>query len=292
MRTYYPKISYVTPVYNQVEFIEQTILSVINQDYPNFEYIIVDGGSNDGTLDVIKKYESSLVKCISGPDDGMYDALNKGFTLTTGEIMGWINGDDILLPEAFKNMYRLFNDLPHVEWIQGLNSFINSSGEFTHYQIPKKFSLVSFVMGDFKWIQQESTFWRRNLWERAGGKLDDSLKLAGDFELWLRFFQYTRLYNTNIPIGAWRKREGQLSQTFMPEYLMEAYNILEACNFPKDLRCRIKVLKVMDKINSILTHRKFRKIKYLQNKRNRLYEIDEIDIHYSNEKRIFFVLKK
>jgi len=136
MNKQFPKISYVTPVFNQVEFIERTILSVINQDYPNFEYIIVDGGSTDGTLDIIKKYESSLCKWISEPDAGMYDALNKGFKLTSGEIMGWINGDDILFPGAFFNMRRLFHDLPEINWIQGLNIFIDLNGMFIDTQSP------------------------------------------------------------------------------------------------------------------------------------------------------------
>ncbi len=291
MNISYPKISYVTPVFNQVEFIEQTILSVIDQDYPNFEYIIVDGGSTDGTLEIIKKYESRIFKWISEPDTGMYNALNKGFRLTSGEIMGWINGDDILLPEAFSYMHKLFRDLPEVNWIQGLNSFIDVKGDLTHSQVPKKFSLVKFLNKDFKWIQQESTFWRRSLWEKAGGKMDDNLKLAGDFELWFRFFQNTKLYNTNIPIGAWRKREGQLSEKFMTEYLREAYSIIEIYKSSKYFNLRIQLIKLIDKLNSILVRRKYLNFKFLENKKNRLYGIDDIEILYSKQENKFIIYK-
>ena len=99
----YPKISIVMPSYNQVQFIEKSILSILNQDYSNTELIIIDGGSDDGTLDIIKKYEDKVTLWISEKDQGQSDALNKGFKHCTGEIYGWLNSDDIYLPNAFKN---------------------------------------------------------------------------------------------------------------------------------------------------------------------------------------------
>ena len=121
----YPKISVVTPVYNQVDFIESTIRSVLDQKYPNVEYIIIDGASTDGTIEIIQTYKDQIHKIISEPDNGMYDALNKGLQLATGDIMCWINSDDILLPNAFDQMAKLFQDLQHVNWVKGLNSFID-----------------------------------------------------------------------------------------------------------------------------------------------------------------------
>lgn len=285
----YPKISYVTPVYNQVEFLEQTILSVINQDYPNFEYVIIDGGSTDGTLNVIKKYESRIFKWISEPDTGMYNALNKGFMLTSGEIMGWINGDDILLPGAFLNMRRLFHDLPNVNWIQGRNTFLDEEGKIINSHPPKRFSFIKFLLGDFKWIQQESTFWRRNLWEKAGGEVDDRLKLAGDFELWFRYFQLTKLYNTNIPIGAWRRRDGQLSEMFMPDYLGEANQIITAYDLPIKLGGKIKIIKMVEKLQYYSRRVKFLNFKNLEKIRIGLYGTDRIEIHFSEIKNKFIL---
>lgn len=222
----YAKISIITPCYNSVEFIEQTILSVINQDYLNLEYIIVDGGSTDGTLDIIKKYDAHVTHWISEPDSGMYDALNKGFQLSTGQIMTWINSDDMLLPSALKNMRELFTDLPQVNWIHGLNSFINLNGNVISQNEPKKFSFVKYLNRDYQFIQQESTFWRRALWEKSGSRINTSLKYAGDFELWFRFFQYDTVFTTSMAIGAWRKREGQLSDLHMNAYLKECDDII------------------------------------------------------------------
>ncbi len=101
MSDQYPKISIVTPTFNQGNFIEESILSVIEQQYPNLEYIIMDGGSTDNTIEIIKKYESQLTYWVSQKDNGMYDALNRGFKRATGEIMGWLNSDDLLIRKSF-----------------------------------------------------------------------------------------------------------------------------------------------------------------------------------------------
>ena len=106
----YPKISIVMPSYNQAEFIEKSILSVLNQDYKNFELIIIDGGSNDGTIEIIKKYQDYISFWVSEKDKGQSDALNKGFKLSSGEIYGWLNSDDIYLPNAFHNLMLAFKN--------------------------------------------------------------------------------------------------------------------------------------------------------------------------------------
>lgn len=285
----YPKISIITPVYNQVEYIEATILSVINQNYPNLEYIIIDGGSTDGTLEVIRKYEDRINKWISEPDTGMYDALNKGFKYSSGEIMGWINSDDILLPDAFSNMARLLHDLPQVKWIQGLNGFIDLKGEVVSFQMPKKFSFIKFLSGDFKWIQQESTFWRRSLWVQSGGKVNEDLKLAGDFELWFRFFQFTKLYNTNLPIGAWRKREGQLSGTMMESYLSEVSEVIESYKIKDEMTNCLGKINYLNYSIKLFGKLKIFNSNYLIKKRNKYSNIEGIEIRYSYGKNKFIV---
>jgi len=110
-----PKISLVTPVFNAAKYIEETFQSVFAQKYPNLEYFVVDGGSTDGTLDIIRKYESQLTGWISEPDQGMYDALNKGFARTTGEVMGWISATDLLQSGGLAVVGSVFETLPEVE---------------------------------------------------------------------------------------------------------------------------------------------------------------------------------
>lgn len=222
-----PKITLITPSFNQVGFIEQTIRSVTDQNHTHLEYIVIDGGSTDGTAEVIQKYENRLAYWTSEPDKGMYDALQKGFGRSTGDIMGWINSDDMLHPGALAAVAEIFSSFPQIEWIQGLPSFFDEQGRIVQTGPFKKWSPFHFYMGDFKWIQQESTFWRRSLWEKAGGYIDKNLLYAGDFDLWIRFFRHASLYSCTALIGGFRLRKtGQLSQTHMKEYMKEAKGIL------------------------------------------------------------------
>ncbi len=214
MQIAYPKISVVTPNYNQGEFIEETIKSVLTQSYHNVEYIIIDGGSTDNSVSIIKKYEDRLQYWISENDDGMYHAINKGFSMATGDLMCWINSDDVLWEDALVNVATIFLKHPKVSWLQGYPSVIDEQGALLFQREPiatkEHFYNLRFNR-DFAFIQQESTFWRRSLWEKAGGQLDTSYGLAADFELWLRFFKYESLFCTKKQLAAFRKRKGQKS---------------------------------------------------------------------------------
>jgi glycosyltransferase involved in cell wall biosynthesis len=201
----WPRIALVTPVFNSGKYIEQTIRSVLAQGYPNLDYFIVDGGSTDGTLEVIRRYENQISGWISEPDNGMYDALNKGFSRVTGEIMGWISATDMLHTGGLRVVGSVFRDLPEVEWILGWPSFFNEEGmaiavlyNQTHW------SRYRFLAGANRTIQQESTFWRRRLWEKAGGQVDASRRWAADFELWVRFFRHAQIYPVDGLIGGFR----------------------------------------------------------------------------------------
>jgi glycosyltransferase involved in cell wall biosynthesis len=163
-----PKISIVTPSYNQGRFLEETILSVLDQGYPDLEYVLIDGGSGDDSVDIIKKYQQNLHYWVSEKDEGHGHAINKGFSRTTGEIMAWINSDDKYTPWSFKVVSEIFTQFPHVMWIVGFNSWWNSDGAMTGAaRIQKK--IYDYLLGNYAWIQQESVFWRRSLWDKVGG---------------------------------------------------------------------------------------------------------------------------
>src|SRR5580700_12323084 len=118
----FPRFALVTPAFNCADYLEQTIQAVLAQNYPNLDYFIVDGGSTDGTIDIIRQYESQISGWFSEPDNGMYDAINKGFARTSGEIMGWISATDQLHLGGLSVVGSVFRDLPEVEWITGLPS--------------------------------------------------------------------------------------------------------------------------------------------------------------------------
>lgn len=218
----YQKISIVTPNYNGGKYLEQTIQSVLSQDYPNLEYIIIDGGSTDNSVEIIKRYESQLAYWVSEPDNGLYDAVQKGFDKSTGEIMAWINSDDLYHPKAFFTVAEIFNT-KEVHWLQGIPSFFDENGRVIAVESLKQWSKLDFYLGNFKWIQQESVFWRRSLWEVSGSKIKTEIKYAGDLELWLRFFRHKKLYVTKALLAGFRMRsQEQLSLDFYDEYIEEA----------------------------------------------------------------------
>lgn len=228
-----PKITVVTPNYNQAPFLEQTLDSVLSQGYPSLEYIVVDGNSTDGSMDIIRKYKRYLAHIIHEPDTGHANALNKGFRRSTGEVMCWINSDDILLPGALKRVGEVFRQLPNVVWLTGQRNTINESGDYLPPHPFKRWSWVRFLCGDYRHIQQESTFWRRSLWLQAGGYLDERLKLANDFELWIRFFRFALLHSVDVPLGAFRVRSGQRSVAHYAEYEKECESVMR--EFVRDL---------------------------------------------------------
>jgi glycosyltransferase involved in cell wall biosynthesis len=200
----WPRIALVTPVFNSGKYIEATIRSVIAQGYPNLDYFIVDGGSTDGTLDIIRKYEGQISGWISEPDNGMYDAINKGFARTSGEVMGWISATDQLHVGGLAAVGSIFQDLPEVEWITARPTAFTEEGmTFQVGEIPR-WSRYRFLAGANRYIMQEATFWRRSLWEKAGGYVDASRRIANDFELWVRFFRHAQLYPVETLIGGYR----------------------------------------------------------------------------------------
>ena len=161
-----------------------TSLSISNrelyQGYPNLEYIVVDGGSTDGTIEVIRKYQKHIAWWTSRRDKGVYDALNTGFAKSTGEIMGWLNASDLLHTSGLFVVGSVFASLPAIDWLTGRPTRFNPNGMTVYIRDLPSWSRYRFLAGANKYIQQESTFWRRSLWINAGSELNDSYRDVGD----------------------------------------------------------------------------------------------------------------
>lgn len=233
-----PTISLVTPVLNQVAFVEEAIRSILDQRYPHLEHVIVDGSSTDGTLETIERYKDRVTRTISEPDDGQYDALNKGFSKTTGEVMGWLNGDDLLLPGALHTIGAIFARFDEVDWLTGSHTSIPTQGWPLIVYEPIRWSrwhLLSPQVG--RQIPQESTFWRRSLWEKAGAGFAPEVKLAGDFDLWARFSRHSAPTTVDALLGCFRFVEGQRSVTQAMAYEREVAHVRdrEREMFPGDI---------------------------------------------------------
>ena len=231
-----PKISIVTPSFNQGRFIESNILSIQRQNYPALEHIAIDGGSTDDTLRILRAHEDHFAAIVSEKDDGQYYAINKGFALATGEVMAWLNSDDVYLPSALHVVGEIFRKFPQIEWLTTRFPIaISEDGRPIKITPVYGFTRSGFLRGEnlpgLGWpatcyIQQESTFWRRSLWEKAGGHLDTQYRIAADFELWARFFVHAELYAVDVPIGCFRRHDTQRTATSFASYLNEAKSIL------------------------------------------------------------------
>jgi len=177
----YPKISIVTPSHNQAPFIERTILSVINQEYPNLEYIIIDGGSRDGSVEIIKKYEMYLDYWVSENDSGQSEALNKGFTKATGEIFAYLNSDDIYLPGTLNLISELFEKNNEVDLLYGHTKLLDSNDDKIGLCVALPFKLKEHLNGVFS-IPQQSSFWKRDVFEKVGGfNVENHTCMDGEF---------------------------------------------------------------------------------------------------------------
>lgn len=181
--TEFPKITIVTPSYNQSQYIEETIRSVLLQGYPNLEYIIIDGGSTDGSVEIIKKYEQWLTFWVSEPDKGQSHAINKGFAMSSGDIMAWVNSDDYYAPNAFFSVVVAFIQ-NRTEWVAGRCKIIELDGEITKGKGQPEDKIEKWLVSCQ--YTQPNVFWKRTLWDKTK-KIDESFQYSFDYELWLQF---------------------------------------------------------------------------------------------------------
>ena len=230
---HWPRITIVTPSFNQRDLLEACIHSILSQGYPNLEYIIIDGGSSDGSIDVIRKHQARLAFWRSCPDAGPYAAVQEGFMRSTGEVMGWLNSDDLLCPNGLFVLGEIFRAMPHIEFLSGRRTVFDARGipsdaEYPLLRVSREEYIYEENLTDPPiYLMQEGTYWRRSLWQRCGATLDLSLRLAADFELWARFLRVAPLYTTAGHIGGFRSHSSeQRSQKFRAEYRRESAVVL------------------------------------------------------------------
>ncbi|MBI9049648.1 MAG: glycosyltransferase [Anaerolineaceae bacterium] len=178
------RVTIVTPSFNQAKFLERTIQSVLNQDYDDLEYIIIDGGSDDGSVDIIRKYEDRLAYWISEKDLGQTDAINKGFAKASGEVLAWLNSDDTYEPGAIKEAVIYLEEHPEVGLLYGDGNFIDTENRIIG-QFPSRQTDYQRLRNGYVHICQQSAFFRADLWRKVA-PLDPSFYFAMDYDLWVR----------------------------------------------------------------------------------------------------------
>jgi glycosyltransferase involved in cell wall biosynthesis len=255
MNKTYPKISVITPSYNQGIYIEETIQSVLNQNYPNLEYIIIDGGSNDSTVEVIKKYESKIDFWVSEKDKGQADAINRGFAKATGDILCWLNSDDYFFPETLKYVASQLN-IEKKEILFGeVDHIFEPDKAVKHSNVKNKFDNYNLELYDY--IIQPGSFWTKKVWESTG-VVDENLHFVFDWEWFLRAkknnseFKYSNKVMSMYRVHAAHKTSngGEKRQKEI-EYILKKYSgekMLKAFIFMRDERTKVdEILKGVKK---------------------------------------------
>lgn len=186
-----PLVSIVTPSFNQADFLEATIQSVLGQGYPNIQYIVIDGGSTDGSADIIKRYARQLDYWQSQPDAGQTDAINQGFAQSRGKYMAWLNADDVYLPHAVEEAVTFLEEHPELGMVYGDTDFINAEGRVIG-RFPARQTDFAKLMRGYVHVPQQAAFWRADLWQQVG-PLDPSFYFAMDYDLWLRLAKRSTL---------------------------------------------------------------------------------------------------
>lgn len=237
----WPKISIVTPSYNQAAFVEATLRSVLDQGYDNLEYIVMEDGSTDGSPALIAKHRDRLAQYVAEPNRGFGAVLQDGLSRTTGEIMAWLNSDDLYLPYTLATVGRIFRDCPEVDWITGLSLLCDQPGNLVRTTSPEGFSRRLFFSGRYlgghpawsgRWIPQESVFWRRSLWEKSGAHFLTERLQYGDFELWSRFWKHADLHLVPLPLGVYREHAATYTSTRGTKSIEPCTRLLAAAGEP------------------------------------------------------------
>lgn len=228
MNKNYPKISIVTPSYNQGAFLEETIQSVLSQNYPNLEYIIIDGGSSDQSIEIIKKYESKLSYWVSEKDKGQSDAINKGFKKATGEIFYWLNSDDFLLPRSLEKIAN-YNWSKDLGLLVGIGEIINLKREIIYtpnYYTPIK-TRDLFNWTDGKDFMQPASFFTKEAWSKCG-PLNLDLNFCMDVDFWIKISKEFKIERINATIAHAYAHENAKTTAEVKQMKLETYLMISS----------------------------------------------------------------
>lgn len=274
-----PKVSIITPSYNQGKFIEETIQSVISQDYPNIEYIIIDGGSTDNTIEIIRRYEDKIAFWISENDGGQAHAINKGLQIATGDLMAWLNSDDTYEPGAIKLVVNEAKKLESPFILTGYSTFFDQNGIIWK---PKSIAEPKGILKEYSqdellrfWkssLSQPSTFWSKETFEKLG-TLNNDLYFALDLDYWLRGIQNNvQFYLLPIALSKFRYHSSSKTLKDQKRLISEVKDLsnaylgeIERKKFDKDLKRYTRGLMVLKELRDNFNYNReldFRKLAY------------------------------
>ena len=227
-----PLVSIVTPSYNQASFLEQTIRSVLEQDYPRIEYFVADGGSSDGSVEILRKYAGRLAWWVSEKDRGQADAIRKGMARASGEIVAWLNSDDYYLPEAVSSAVQAFRQVPDAVLVYGDMLAVDGDGQTLNLLRYRQLKLEDLLR--FHIIGQPAVFFRRDAYDQTGG-LDIGFHYMLDHHLWIRLAQRGRIVHVPRTWAAARFHPQAKNRSLAVEFGREAFRILEWAKEQPDL---------------------------------------------------------
>ncbi len=223
-----PKISIITPSYNQGSYIRDTIESVLNQNYSNFEHIVIDGDSNDNTVEILKEYKH--LTWISEKDNGPANAINKGYKIASGAITTWLNSDDFFETGIFNKIADIFQNNPGTKIICGMVKNINLNGEIIYlkdFKLPFNHDYLINVSADI--VKQPATFYTLDLFNEVGG-LDEKLKLVFDYDLFVKMLAVEKPILINEVFAYQRDYDSTLSRKFIRKQALEIFKVAKRNN--------------------------------------------------------------
>jgi glycosyltransferase involved in cell wall biosynthesis len=231
-----PLVSIVTPSYNQAQFLEETICSVIRQDYEAIEYIVIDGGSTDGSLEIIKRYKEQLAYWISEPDKGQVDAINKGLRMAKGDIVAWINSDDLYMAGAVREAVETLQKNPEVGMVYGDGIMVDAEGNLLDRHTYRTYSVLDLLC--FEVLLQPTVFMRREILERVG-YLSEAYDLILDHDLWIKIAAYTPILHVPSFWAVERTHESAKTIAQASTFVREAEKLIEKAEESQSLKALI-----------------------------------------------------